>query len=76
MKKFEIGKTYECRSACDHNCVWTYEVINRTAKTVTVRDTDDNTIIKARINDQVSEWNARETVFPLGRYSMAPSLKA
>ena len=34
MKKFEIGKTYSMRSICDHDCVWTYTVTARTAKTI------------------------------------------
>lgn len=38
MKKFEIGKTYSMRSICDHDCVWTYTVTARTAKTITISD--------------------------------------
>lgn len=74
MKTFEIGGTYSMRSACDHNCVWTYKVIARTAQMVTLSDGVE--IIKCRINKKISEWNKAETVFPLGRYSMAPVLSA
>lgn len=74
MKTFEIGNTYSMRSACDHNCVWTYEVVARTAQMVTL--TDGKETIKCRINKKISEWNKAETVFPLGRYSMAPVLSA
>ena len=38
MKKFEIGKAYSMRSICDHDCVWTYTVTARTAKTITISD--------------------------------------
>ena len=38
MKKFEVGKTYYTRSACDHNCIYRFTVISRTAKMVTVID--------------------------------------
>lgn len=74
MKKFEINNEYSMRSACDHNCVWTYKVIERTAATITI--TDGKEIKKCRINKKVSEWAEAESVFPLGRYSMAPVLRA
>lgn len=74
MKKFEIGKTYSMHSLCDWDCIWTYTVTARTAQTITL--TDGEKTIKCRICKQVSEWNGTETVHPLGRYSMAPSLHA
>lgn len=74
MKTFEIGKTYSMRSACDHNCIWTYTVIDRTAKTITITDGDD--VKKCRISDKISNYNNAETIYPLGRYSLAPSLRA
>lgn len=37
MKKFEVGKTYNMTSICDHNCIWTYTVTARTAQTMTLR---------------------------------------
>ena len=75
--KFETGKTYYTRSACDHNCVFTVKVLGRTAKT-----------IKALVNGsnvktlRVSEYHDRsgldhiEEVKPLGSYSMAPIVSA
>lgn len=74
MKKFEIDTIYSMRSACDHNCIWTYVVTARTAQTVTLSDGKKTT--KCRINKAVSEYRGAETVFPLGRYSVAPSLTA
>ena len=74
MKKFEIGQTYSMRSACMHDCVWTYTITARTAQTVTL--TDGKEVKRCRINKQVSEWRNAETVYPLGQYSMAPSLSA
>ena len=38
MRKFELNKTYKMRSICDHECIWTYEVIERTAQTITITD--------------------------------------
>lgn len=74
MKKFEIGKTYSMRSACDHNCIWTYTVTNRTAQTVTISDGKE--VKKCRISKKHSEYRNAETIFPLGQYSMCPSLTA
>ena len=75
MKKFEVGKTYSMRSICDNNCVWTYKVIARTACMVTLEDENGKTK-KCRINKIISEMDNREAVYPLGRYSMAPILRA
>lgn len=75
MKQFEIGATYSMTSACDHECVWTYIVIARTASTITLMD-DQGKTIKCRINSKFSEYCGAEVVFPLGRYSMAPILRA
>ena len=73
MKQFEIGKEYSMRSACDHNCVWTYKVIARTAKTITI--TNGKQTMKCRVSKS-SEYFGAETIYPLGQYSMAPSLTA
>lgn len=74
MKKFEVGKIYSMRSPCDHECVWTYTVINRTAQTVTITDGKD--VKKCRVIKKLSEYRGSETIFPLGQYSMAPMLTA
>lgn len=74
MKTFEIGKKYSVRSICDSDCVWTYEVIGRTAATVKL--SDGKQIKTCRINKKYSEYRNAETVFPLGQYSMCPVLSA
>lgn len=74
MKTFEIGKKYLVRSVCDHNCVWTFEVIDRTAATVKL--SDGKQVKTCRINKAYSEYINAETVFPLGKYSMCPVLSA
>ena len=74
MKKFEVGKTYSMTSICDHNCIWTYTVTARTAQTITI--TDGKKSQKCRINKKSSEYRNAETVYPLGQYSMCPSLEA
>lgn len=71
IKQFEIGKTYFCRSLCDYDCVWTFEIVSRTEKTIITAC--GKTL---RINPKMTEYNKAETVYPLGRYSMAPTLTA
>lgn len=75
MTKFETGKTYTMRSACDHECVWAYTVTARTAATITLAD-EAGKIIKCRIIKAISEMDNRECVRPLGTYSMSPILRA
>ena len=70
MKKFEVGKKYNCRSFCDHDCIWTLEVIARTAKTITLSGDCEP------VRRTVAVMDGIEFVFPLGHYSMAPILRA
>lgn len=75
MKKFEVGKTYSVRSICDHECIWSFTVLARTACTVTLQD-DKSKIFKLRISKKTSEYLGAESVYPLGNYSMCPILSA
>lgn len=71
MKKFEVGPTYEMRSVCDHNCVWLGTVLKRTDKFVTMYIPGHGDVRgKVTVHDGV------ETLLPLGRYSMAPMMRA
>lgn len=74
MTKFEVGKTYETRSACNSDCIWSYTVTARTEKTVTISDGKE--VKKCRINAKLSEYRGAETIMPEGNYSMCPVLDA
>lgn len=74
MKQFEVGKQYYMSSVCDHNCVWTYDVTDRTAKTVTLQPVSQHP--EKPIKRRVYEFEGVERVKPLGSYSMAPILRA
>ena len=72
MKTFESGKTYSTRSICDHDCIFSVDVIKRTAKTVTVN-------MKGFLKNKrlgINIWDGEETIRPLGSYSMAPIIGA
>ena len=76
MKQFEVGKVYQCRSLCNQDCIWSYTVIERTVATVTLRDNHSGKVQKNRISVSTSKYFDAETVYPLGRFSMCPSLTA
>ena len=73
MKAFEVGKSYFARSACDHECLFTYTVTSRTAKTVTLYDIKMKFTIGKR---KITVIGNEETIHPCGRYSMAPIVRA
>lgn len=75
MKKFEIGKIYTTRSACDHNCIWSFKIIARTAQTITAAD-DHGEVKKYRISKKLSEYRNAESFQPFGSYSMSPIITA
>ena len=74
MREFEVGKEYKMRSICNHDCIWSYTVISRTAQTITV--TDGKKTLKLRVIKKLSEYRGAESVYPLGQYSMCPILSA
>lgn len=75
MVTFKIGNVYECRSICDYDCVWSYTVIGRTNSTITIKNNETGKVQKNRILG-FSKQTGIETVYPLGNYSMCPSLSA
>ncbi len=69
--KFITGQKYFCRSVCDYNCVWTFEVVSRTSKTITIKGEDGKVSSK-----RIRVYQGVEQVNPLGTYSMNPILSA
>ncbi len=67
---FQVGRTYRCRSICDHDCIFSFTVMARTEKTVTITVHGKATRRKVRLCDGV------ESIDPHGSYSMAPVLRA
>ena len=73
IKVFEVGKSYSMRSACNHDCVWTYKVIKRTRCTITIKS-HRNEVMTCRVKP--SDLLGAEFCSPLGTYSMSPILSA
>lgn len=68
---FQVGQTVSCRMAGDHNMVWLYTVVSRTAKFVTLEGSDGRTVrVGVKMNAD-GEW-----ALPDGAYSMAPVVRA
>ncbi len=70
MSKFEIGKTYSTRSVCDCECIFSFEVLKRTAKQLTLKH--GNEIFKRG----VYLYNSVEHCRPMGYFSMCPIIEA
>ncbi len=67
MHAFEAGKSYQTRSACDHDCIFSITIASRTAKTV--KTAKGQTL-------RVGTFEGSEFVRPMGNYSMAPIIRA
>ena len=70
MNAFEAGKTYTTRSICDSDCIYSAEIVSRTAKTV-----------KAIVDGELKSFRLfifdnTECFRPFGSYSMAPTIRA
>jgi hypothetical protein len=70
MSKFQVGVRYATRSIGDHNCIYAFLILARTAKTVTVKIRGD--IVKRGL--QVYE--GVEQFKPFGTHSMCAIIRA
>ena len=72
MKRFEVGNTYKTRSICDYDCIFSWTVLKRTEKTLTLKeDTGEIKTRRIAINSE-----GIETCRPDGKYSMCPVIRA
>jgi hypothetical protein len=69
-KKFEIGKVYSTRSACDHECIFSFEIKSRTAKQVTIE------VHGKTVRRGLFSYDGVEQFRPFGNYSMAAVIGA
>ena len=75
-KRFEVGMTYTCRSACDYDCVYRWTVVKRTDKSIWVSEHDRPPVRRAIKLIEVPHMPAVEQAYPAGRYSMCPVIRA
>ena len=69
--QFIAGKTYTCRSACDYDTVFSWKVVARTAKQLTLEQYGKTFKRGIMLQD-----NGVEACRPSGSYSMAPYIRA
>lgn len=62
--QFQVGRTYFDRSAYDHDCIFKFEILGRTTKTVTIN------VHGKTVKRGLSIWNGVEQFKPYGSYSM------
>lgn len=74
--KFETGKTYTTRSACDHECIFSYTIVRRTEKSVWITGVIGCKGKPVRRSIKISDIDGSEFIFPEGQYSMCPVLRA
>lgn len=75
---FQVGNTYEARSLCDFECKWSFTVVARTARFLTLksdsfRNGSDHSDT-ARVG--ICTWSGHEIARPFGSYSMAPTISS
>jgi len=68
--KINTGDTLTGRSPCHHDCIFSAQVIERKGDFAKIRFQNSTKRVKIHVIDDV------EFIFPAGRYSMAPVLKA
>jgi hypothetical protein len=69
-KQFEVGKTYYTRSIADYDTIFSFEILGRTAKTVTT------TVYGKIVNRGIRVYDGREQFKPFGTYSMCAVISA
>lgn len=77
-KRFEVGKIYGTASICDSNCIFKFEVVKRSKHFVWLKDIHGDTTRRKVETRQYTEngYLKQEQCFPLGQYSMSPTLYA
>lgn len=70
LQTFQVGTTYTCRSMCNYDTIFSYRVVKRTAKFITVQDAWDTRRVGVKVRDDV------EYALPDGLYSMCPVIYA
>lgn len=73
---FEVGKVYGTRSICDQDTIFSYEVLKRTAKSITLRSVYRNGHYGEPKRRGVYVYDGIEYCKPEGTYSMCPVINA
>jgi len=69
-EQFQVGNTYATRSICDYDSIFSFEILGRTAKSVTVK------VHGKVVRRGVSVYDGVEQFRPFGTYSMCAVISA
>lgn len=69
-QKFEVGEKYATRSMADYDCIYSFAILARTEKTVTVLVYGKTVCRRLRVRSGVEYFK------PFGTYSMCPVIYA
>lgn len=69
-RKFQVGQTYATRSICDHNCIFSFKILARTAKMVTIE------VYGKTVKRGLSVFEGVEQFKPHGSYSFCTIIGA
>ena len=70
IKQFQVGQTYSTRSIGDHDCIFAFTILARTAKSVTVKVHGNIVRRGLSVRDDVEQFK------PFGTYSMCAVIRA
>jgi len=62
--QFQVGKTYFARSICDYDCIHSFTILGRTAKSVTIA------VRGKTVRRGLTSYDGIEQFKPFGSYSM------
>jgi hypothetical protein len=68
--QFQVGRTYSTRSICDHDTIFSFEILGRTAKTVIVKVCGKDVKRGIRVYDGCEQFK------PFSTYSMCAIIRA
>ena len=68
--QFQVGKIYSGHSICDHECIFSFAIIGRTAKSVTIE------IHGKTVRRGLTLYEGVEQFKPFGSYSMCAIIGA
>jgi hypothetical protein len=69
-QQFAVGTTYQTRSICDHDTIYSFVIFGRTQKTVTVN------VHGKLVKRGIQIYDGREQFKPFGTYSMCAIISA
>lgn len=69
-KQFQVGHTYFVRAICDYDTIFSFKVVSRSAKTITINYHGKDVRRGVKVVDGI------EQCYPMGRFSMAPVITA